>query len=95
MRVLVIGGSTGKGGAAAMTAMAALRCGAGLVTVATPKSVLSTVAGFAPELMTAPMAETDEGTFSILALEDLRKLAQAKTVLAVGPGVSRQKETAR
>src|SRR5713101_3193356 len=43
--VLVLGGSTGKAGAAAMAGMAALRAGAGLSTVATSKSVLATVAG--------------------------------------------------
>ena len=50
--VLVIGGSFGKAGAAAMAGFSALRAGAGLSTVATPKSVLATVAGFHPELMT-------------------------------------------
>ena len=46
--VLVVGGSLGKAGAAAMAGMAALRTGAGLSTVATPKSVMGTVAGFHP-----------------------------------------------
>src|SRR5258708_38490910 len=50
--VLVVGGSLGKAGSAAMAGMSVLRAGAGLATVATPKSVLSTVAGFHPELMT-------------------------------------------
>src|SRR6185312_15460038 len=62
--VLVIGGSLGKAGAAAMAGMSALRSGAGLVTVATAKSVLPTVAGFHPELMTEPLEETGEGTIS-------------------------------
>src|SRR5208283_1135539 len=62
--VLVIGGSLGKAGAAAMAGFSALRAGAGLSTVATPKSVLSTVAGFHPELMTEPLAETKQGTIS-------------------------------
>ncbi len=57
--VLVIGGSLGKAGAAAMAGFSALRAGAGLSTVATPKSVLATVAGFHPELMTEPLAETE------------------------------------
>ena len=60
--VLVIGGSLGKAGSAAMAGMSALRAGAGLATVATPKSVLPTVAGFHPELMTEPLPETDAGT---------------------------------
>src|SRR5258708_4667630 len=50
--ILVIGGSTGKAGAAAMAGMAALRTGAGLVTVACPRTVQPTVAAFALELMT-------------------------------------------
>jgi ADP-dependent NAD(P)H-hydrate dehydratase / NAD(P)H-hydrate epimerase len=66
--VLVIGGSLGKAGAAAMAGFAALRAGAGLSTVATPKSVLATVAGFHPELMTEPLAETEEGTISLRAV---------------------------
>ncbi len=93
--VLAVAGSLGKAGAAAMVGMAGLRAGAGLMTVATPKSALSTVAGFAPELMTEPMPETEDGTFSILAIEKIRHLAEGKTVLAVGPGVSRDKETAQ
>lgn len=94
--VLVIGGSLGKAGAAAMASMAVLRAGAGLSTVATPKSVLSTVAGFHPEVMTEPLEETDEGTISLRALEYGRvdKLVQGKTVLAIGPGISRNPETA-
>src|SRR5208283_2328806 len=59
--VLVVGGSIGKAGAAAMAGMAVLRAGAGLSTVATAKSVLGTVSGFHPELMTEPLPETDAG----------------------------------
>jgi ADP-dependent NAD(P)H-hydrate dehydratase / NAD(P)H-hydrate epimerase len=93
--VLVIGGSLGKAGAAAMAGMAALRVGAGLSTVATPKSVLPTVAGFYPEIMTEPLPENDAGSISMRALDQdrLDKLAETKTVLAIGPGVSRQPET--
>jgi hydroxyethylthiazole kinase-like uncharacterized protein yjeF len=93
--VLAFGGSTGKAGAPAMMGMAALRAGAGLVTVATPRSVLATVAGFMPELMTEPLPESDKGTFSILALEPAKELAAEKSVIALGPGVSRHKETSQ
>jgi NAD(P)H-hydrate epimerase len=92
--VLVVGGSVGKAGAAAMAGFSALRAGAGLVTVATPNSVLPTVAGFHPELMTEPVEETGDGTISIHALDLLRSLAENKTVLAIGPGISRNEETA-
>ena len=93
--VLVIGGSLGKAGAAAMAGMSALRIGAGLSTVATAKSVLATVAGFHPELMTEPCDETEAGTISLRALKygHLDKLVKGKTVLAVGPGISRHPET--
>ena len=93
--VLVLGGSTGKAGAAAMAGMAALRAGAGLSTVATAKSVLATVAGFYPELMTEPLDETDAGSISVRTLQQGRmdSLAERKTVLAVGPGISRHPET--
>ncbi|MGA9803491.1 MAG: NAD(P)H-hydrate dehydratase [Terriglobales bacterium] len=94
--VLVIGGSLGKAGAAAMAGFSALRAGAGLSTVATPKSVLATVAGFHPEIMTEPLPETEEGTISLRALESgsgLDTLLERKT-LAIGPGISRNSETA-
>jgi len=93
--VLVVGGSLGKAGAAAMAGMSGLRVGAGLSTVATAKSILPTVAGFHPELMTEPLAETDAGTISLRSLEygHLDALIQGKTVLALGPGISREVET--
>jgi NAD(P)H-hydrate epimerase len=94
--VLVIGGSLGKAGAAAMAGMAALRTGAGLSTVATPKSVFATVAGFHPEVMTEPLDQTNAGTISASALASGRMdaLIKGMTVLAVGPGISRNPETA-
>jgi NAD(P)H-hydrate epimerase len=92
--VLVIGGSVGKAGAAAMAGISALRAGAGLATVATPKSVLPTVAGFHPEVMTEPLPETDAGTISAAAIERLDALAKGKSVLAIGPGISRFPTTA-
>jgi ADP-dependent NAD(P)H-hydrate dehydratase / NAD(P)H-hydrate epimerase len=92
--VLVVGGSVGKAGSVAMAGMAALRAGAGLSTVATPKSVLPTVAGFHPELMTEPLRETPGGTISAGAEARLDFLAKGKSVLAVGPGISRNPETA-
>jgi NAD(P)H-hydrate epimerase len=94
--VLVIGGSLGKAGAAAMAGFSALRAGAGLSTVATPKSVLATVASFHPELMTEPLPETEEGTIGLGALvAGLDVFRERKTVIAIGPGISRNPETAK
>jgi len=92
--VLVIGGSLGKAGAAAMAGMAALRIGAGLSTVATAKSVLPTVAGFYPELMTVPLPETDAGTIATSAGVEIEELLKSMTVVAIGPGISRDPHTA-
>lgn len=91
--VLVVGGSLGKAGAAAMAGIAALRAGAGLSTVATAKSVLATVAGFNPEVMTEPLLETEAGTISTSALDRIVALAKGKTALAIGPGISREPQT--
>ena len=94
--VLVIGGSVGKAGAAAMAGISILRSGAGLATVAAPRAVLATVAGFHPEVMTEPLEETEAGTISMRALEygHIDELVKGKTVLAIGPGSSRNPETA-
>ena len=93
--VLVIGGSVGKAGSAAMAGIAALLNGAGLSTVATAKSVLATVAGFHPEVMTEPLEETRDGSISLSALSRVEKLAEGKMTLAIGPGVSRNSDTAK
>ncbi len=91
--VLVIGGSVGKAGSVAMAGMSSLRSGAGLATVATAESALPTVAGFHPELMTEPLKETVEGTIAASALARIAALAKGKSVLAIGPGISRFPET--
>jgi ADP-dependent NAD(P)H-hydrate dehydratase / NAD(P)H-hydrate epimerase len=93
--VLIVGGSLGKSGAAAMAGMAALRAGAGLVTVATAKSALPNVAGFAAELMTEPLPETATGGIAIESLKsgELQQLASTMTVVAIGPGIGRHPET--
>ncbi len=67
--------------------MGALRSGAGLVTVATPASLLPIVASMAPELMTEPLAETVEGMVAETAIERLLELQH--DVIACGPGLGR------
>ena len=79
-----------------MAGIAVLRAGAGLSTVGTPKSVLATVAGYHPEIMTEALEETEIGSISLRALGygHVDALVKGKTVLAVGPGISRHNETA-
>jgi len=94
--VLILAGSVGKTGAAAMAAKAALRAGAGLVTVATAKSALPIIASLGMEFMTEPLPETEVGSISLRALDygRLDQLVEGKDVLAVGPGVGTARETA-
>jgi NAD(P)H-hydrate epimerase len=89
--VLVVAGSRGKTGAAALSATAALRSGAGLVTVATPASVLPIVASLGMEFMTVPLDETDEGLIAFEALE--RVLEFEADVIAIGPGLGQSAST--
>jgi ADP-dependent NAD(P)H-hydrate dehydratase / NAD(P)H-hydrate epimerase len=72
--VLIVGGARGKGGAAAMAGLAALRAGAGLVTVASAEDERSVVTGLAPELMT----------------QSIEAEHVSKSVLAVGPGLGHE-----
>jgi ADP-dependent NAD(P)H-hydrate dehydratase / NAD(P)H-hydrate epimerase len=92
---LIFAGSLGKSGAAVMAASAALRAGAGLVTVATPDLVLPIVASAHPEIMTEPLAATPDGTAAMrnLAQGRFESVAENKDVLALGPGLGLHPET--
>jgi NAD(P)H-hydrate epimerase len=91
-RVLIVAGSLGRSGAAHLSALGALRSGAGLVTVATPRSCLPIVAAMAPEYMTEPLDETPQGTVDFSAIERLLELKA--DVIAVGPGLGQAPGTA-
>lgn len=93
-RVLVVAGSTGMTGAAALASEAALRAGAGLVTLATPKHLNPILEGLLPEVMTLPLPETDAGSLSVSATSAILEFAEkTKSVLAIGPGLSRHPDT--
>ncbi|MGO8719191.1 MAG: NAD(P)H-hydrate dehydratase [Acidobacteriaceae bacterium] len=94
--VLVVGGSPGKGGAAAMASLAAMRAGAGLTTAAIPRSIVGIVAGFAPEMMTLLLEESQSGALSLERFDAKQwtGLFHGITTLAIGPGLGREPETA-
>jgi NAD(P)H-hydrate epimerase len=91
-RVLVVAGSTGRTGAAHLAALGALRSGAGLVTIATPRSCMAAIAAMMPEYMTEPLDETSGGGIDFTAVE--RVLDMKADVIAIGPGLGRDPSTA-
>ena len=94
--VLIAAGSRGYSGAAALCGNAAMRAGAGLVTIATPASAQVSVTSSAmPEVITTPLAETDRGAVSDDAVNHFLKLAEKTTVIAIGPGLTSDDERTR
>ncbi len=91
--VLVIAGSPGKTGAAALAAMSALRTGAGLVTLGVPKSVNPIVESQAIEVMTVPLPETETGSHTEESIETILGLLEDKKCLALGPGMGTNERT--
>jgi hydroxyethylthiazole kinase-like uncharacterized protein yjeF len=89
----IIAGSVGKTGAAALAARAALRIGTGLVTVATPSSVNDVLEAKLLEAMTMPLPETKARTLARSGLDRVVAFIQARTAIAVGPGLSTHPET--
>ena len=95
-KVLVVGGSRGKTGAVCLTGAAALRAGAGLVTIATSESCRPVVAAQSIlECMTEALQETPNGAVSEAALNQLRMLEEDRDVVALGPGLGSTEESTR
>jgi len=93
---LLIAGSRSMTGASALCGRAAMRSGAGLVTIATASSAEAVVAARSiPEIMTASLSENSQGAISFEAVEEALKLAQRATVVAIGPGLSSVDESTR
>lgn len=88
-RVLIVGGSAGMSGAAVLCASAALRAGAGLVTLATPQYIWSIVAAANPCYLTMPLPDDDDGRLSSGAEPWVLELADTQDVVAIGPGLGR------
>lgn len=94
-RILLIGGSRGMAGSISLSAMAAMRSGAGLGHAAVPDAILETVASFEPCVMTHPLSCDLNGRLVLTAYEEIRELisetlpAGGKSAIGIGPGFSR------
>ena len=91
--VLVIAGSRGKGGAAGLTALASLRAGCGLVTLALPEGCQRALEFHPLEVMTVPAPETVSGSFALAAKGVLLNHCKGKSAVVIGPGLSTDPET--
>jgi NAD(P)H-hydrate epimerase len=86
-KVCIVAGSVGMSGAAALAGRSALRAGAGLVRVATPKSVLPIVASIEPSFTTIALPEDSAGRISAKAINIILDAVSDNDVLAFGPGI--------
>ena len=86
-RVAVVGGCRGMVGAPALAGRAALRSGAGLVSVAVPRTIQATVAGFEPSYMTLGLGEEDSDSLLVDESETLLEFLEPMTAVALGPGL--------
>src|SRR6478735_6840116 len=87
-RALLVGGSRGMSGAIALAGMSTLRSGAGLVTLAVPRSVQDIVSSFEASYMTHGLSE-DDGRIAVEAVQDVEQFATTATAVALGPGLGR------
>jgi ADP-dependent NAD(P)H-hydrate dehydratase / NAD(P)H-hydrate epimerase len=88
-KVLVVGGSRDFVGAPLMTAMAALRSGAGAVVLAAPRSLMPALSRRITELILLPLEETADGVIAPAAAAQLRERLDWADALAIGPGLGR------
>jgi hydroxyethylthiazole kinase-like uncharacterized protein yjeF len=92
--ILVLAGSQTFSGAAVLSAHAAIRTGAGLVTIGLPKSINNAIINIKPpEVMTLPLAETKDGGISIGAYKNIKDFLKKIDILVIGPGLGQNKST--
>jgi NAD(P)H-hydrate epimerase len=91
--LLVLAGSPGKTGAAAMASQAALRAGAGLITLGIPSSLNAVMEAKLTEVMTEPLPESTAGSMSMESWPKIQGLLEGKKAVALGPGISTNPET--
>lgn len=88
---VIVGGSEGKIGAAAICASASVRMGSGLTTVVAPKNYISSIHNIIPEAMCLQVSSKDN--LGIKDYQDILNFLKDKDVVAIGPGIGRESET--
>lgn len=91
--LFVLAGSPGKTGAAAMTSLSAMRCGAGLVSLGIPRSLNNFLEVMVKEVMTCPLTENKNGTLAWSSYFKIMDIIAGKKCIAVGPGLGTDAET--
>ncbi len=91
--VFILAGSIGLTGASVLSALGALRSGAGLVTLGIPKSLNAIVAVKLTEAMTLPLPETSGQTLSLKAERKILNFSKRVNAVVLGPGLSQNKAT--
>lgn len=92
-KVLVLAGSVGYTGAAALASLSAIKTGAGAVILCTAKKVYPILAKKLTEVMVFPLDSTNEGTIAVSSYEKLKKHLEWANLLVIGPGISLNPET--
>jgi NAD(P)H-hydrate epimerase len=90
---LIIAGSIGKTGAAALSANSAVRAGSGLVTLAVPETLHTILEIKTTEAMTVPLSDSGSGYLTNSAFPAIEKLLVGKDAVAIGPGLDRRPGT--
>lgn len=92
--IFILAGCAKFSGAAVLSAAAAMRAGAGLVTLGIPKSINSSVIKIKPlEVMTLPLPQTRQGALSVSGYKQIKDFIKSVDVLMVGPGLSQDRST--
>ena len=85
--LMIVAGAPGYAGAAILCAMAGGRAGAGIVTVAAPRSVVGALAILVPEAVAIPLPESDSGSSGRRAAELIKPKLEKSTAMVIGPGL--------
>lgn len=92
-KVLILAGSKGMAGAAALATEAAFRAGAGIVLLGFPDVLKDVYKKVLSETMSMPLASTPSGSISLSSYESIAKISKDVDLIALGPGLSRNEET--